>query len=125
MSWLLTEYVGIFTYMLYNCVDAGTDACDLNLTLDDDADDRGNEAELEVPVIPPSLQRQVVVTSDNAANILSAVNGSSMKHVQCLTHTVNLAVQAFTKVINLAPMRSVIKHFHKSPGHNAELKVME
>lgn len=44
MSWLLTEYVGIFTYMLYNCVDAGTDACDLNLTLDDDADDRGNEA---------------------------------------------------------------------------------
>ena len=79
----------------------------------------------QVPVIPPSLQRQVVVTSDNAANILSAVNGSSMKHVQCLAHTVNLAVQAFTKVINLAPMRSVIKHFHKSPGHNAELKVME
>ena len=52
-----------------------------------------DDTELDMPDIPVYAQRQVIITSDNAADIKGAVEESSMLHMRCYAHTINLSVQ--------------------------------
>lgn len=87
--------------------------------------DSGDDEELTVPDIPSYYQRSVVVSTDNAANITCSIRESSMQHIRCLAHTLNLSVQRFVTAIDgqLGYMRPIIKFFHRSPGADALLKV--
>jgi hypothetical protein len=77
-----------------------------------------DNGELTMPDIPVSQQRRVVVSTDNAANIKGAIEHSSMHHVRCFAHTINLSVQKFVKQMDdqLAEIRSIVRHFQHSPG---------
>lgn len=72
-------------------------------------------------------QKRIVLTTDNASNITKAVAESSMTHIRCFAHTINLAVQKFVRVIDdqLAWMRVIIRYFNKSPRALSLLKVRE
>lgn len=84
-----------------------------------------SDGKLPMPDIPVLQQRKVVVSTDNAANITGAIDSSLMTHVRCFAHTINLAVLKFVKEIDihLARIRSIVNHFHRSPGATTMLKV--
>lgn len=73
--------------------------------------------ELDMPDVPYLCQRSVNFKTDNAANISKAISDSSMKHIRCFAHTLNLPVQKFVIGIDghLSKLRLIIKHFHNSP----------
>ena len=52
-----------------------------------------DDTELDMPDIPVYAQRQVIITNDNAADFKGAVEESSMLHMRCYAHTINLSVQ--------------------------------
>jgi hypothetical protein len=68
---------------------------------------------------------KIYVTTDNAANICKAVQLSSMNHVKCFAHTINLAVQKGVQLISdhLAGIRRIVTYFHKSSVAANTLKV--
>lgn len=80
---------------------------------------------LDMADVPSEVQRKIVVSCDNASNITKAVTDSSMLHIRCLAHTLNLAVQKFVSVIEdqLVRVRAIVKFFHNSPGATRSLKV--
>lgn len=84
---------------------------------------------LDMPDVPSHLQRMVVVTTDNASNISVAITHSSMNHVRCFAHCVNLAVQKFVKEMDtgtsssIARIRSIVRYFHNSSAATDILKV--
>lgn len=83
------------------------------------------EGDLPMPEIPSWLQRQVIVTTDNASNISKAIDDSEMIHILCFAHTINLAAQKFVKAVDAqtARIRSIANFFHRSSGATAHLKV--
>ena len=82
-------------------------------------------AQIKMPEVPDYMQKMVVVSTDNASNITKAVADSSMIHLRCFAHTMNLAVQKFVKAIDehLSRVRALARFFHNSPGATATLKV--
>ena len=97
------------------------EADDLLLTDSQPSDD----TELDIPDIPVYAQRQVIITSANAANIKGAVEESSMLHIRCYAHTINLSVQKFVKTMDssLVRIRTIAQFFHKSAVATASLTV--
>lgn len=84
------------------------------------------DEELPTPDVPSYIQRSIVVSTDNAANITAAIRESDMQHIRCFAHTLNLSVQLFVKSAvdaQLASLRPIVKHFHKSPPADNLLKV--
>lgn len=67
----------------------------------------------------------IVITTDNAANISAAVREAGIPHVRCFAHTINLGVQKAVKVIQqpLSRIRRIVNHFHRSSLAAAALKV--
>ena len=78
-----------------------------------------------MPDLPEEQQQQVVVTTDNAANIKGAVQQSSMHHIRCFAHCINLSIQKFVSELDshLARVRSIVRYFHNSSSATNLLKV--
>lgn len=60
---------------------------------------------------------EVSVTTDNAANIVLAMNKANvMTHIRCMAHTLNLATQKGLEPISrlLGRVRRVVQYFHRS-----------
>ena len=63
----------------------------------------------------------VMVTTDNAANIKSAISSSKydLRQIGCFAHTINLAVQKANKTRTaehiIAQVKQIVKYFHRSP----------
>ncbi|XP_041862941.1 E3 SUMO-protein ligase ZBED1-like [Melanotaenia boesemani] len=67
-----------------------------------------------------------VIVTDNAANIVRAVELTSLLHVGCFAHTLNLASQAALKIPAVARLlgrvRYIVSFFHRSAMANLKLK---
>lgn len=63
------------------------------------------------------LERKVhTIVSDNAANIVRAINLTGFQHVSCVAHTINLVVQDALKKISPLhkKMKAIVEYFHRS-----------
>jgi hypothetical protein len=89
-------------------------------------DSSEEDEDLVLPVIPSCSQRQVVISTDNAKNVSLAVEQSSMYHIRCFAHTINLSAQKFTKQLDghLSRIRSIVRFFHNSSTATTLLKVI-
>lgn len=78
-----------------------------------------------LPRISDSTQRTIAVSTDNAANISKAICETSMHHIRCLAHCINLSAQKFNNAVSdvLARVRIVVRYFHNSPKADNLLKV--
>ncbi|XP_063222172.1 E3 SUMO-protein ligase ZBED1-like [Bacillus rossius redtenbacheri] len=76
------------------------------------------------------IDRKVVaVVSDNAANMVAAVNLTGWTHISCFAHNLNLIVQhgldgTKTKIL-LTKVKSIVAFFKRSPQACAKLKSMQ
>ena len=75
--------------------------------------------------IPDYVLRTLAVSTDNAANIIKAVAETSMHHVCCMAHCINLSAQKINSALSshLARVRAVVRFFHNSPKANHLMKV--
>ncbi|KAJ8895565.1 hypothetical protein PR048_000901 [Dryococelus australis] len=65
----------------------------------------------------------VVVVTDNAPNIVSAVKLSSWRHVPCFAHTANLTVQSSLQTISaIEKIKTIFEFFKRSSSALAKLK---
>lgn len=73
-----------------------------------------------------SAQQPLHITTDNASNIIGAVNKlTNVVSIRCFAHCLNLSVQKGLGVIKplLSRVRRVVAYFHRSPKATAVLKV--
>ncbi|KAJ8872967.1 hypothetical protein PR048_026583 [Dryococelus australis] len=65
----------------------------------------------------------VVVVTDNAPNIVTAVKLSSWRHLPCFAHTVNIIVQSCLQTISaIEKIKTIVEFFKRSSSALARLK---
>lgn len=66
-------------------------------------------------------------TTDNAYNIVNAVNMCGWRHIGCFAHSLNLAVQTALRSITETreKVRGIVGHFKRSPQAADKLKTMQ
>lgn len=83
-------------------------------------------AQLKAVVQEWDLENKVIlVVSDNASNITSAVkNKLGWKHFGCFAHTLNLIVQDSLKLVDelKTKVKTIVGHFRRSPLANGKLE---
>jgi len=69
----------------------------------------------------------VVVVTDNAANIVSAVKKAGFKHLPCFAHTLNLVVQQGVSCIKTLQqkVKAIVEHFHRSSVAAEKLTLLQ
>nr|CAI5850359.1 unnamed protein product [Callosobruchus analis] len=67
------------------------------------------------------------VVTDNAHNIVAAVNNGNWRHVSCFAHSLNLIVQSGLTRIEpvLNKVRKIVEHFRRSPHALAKLNQVQ
>ncbi|CAM4275828.1 unnamed protein product [Leuciscus chuanchicus] len=72
------------------------------------------------------LSKDPAIVTDNAANMIRAVEITGLTHVGCVAHIINLASQAGLKLLNVARLlgrvRHIAKFFHRSTTATRILK---
>lgn len=72
------------------------------------------------------LSKDPAIVTDNAANMIRAVEIMGLTHVGCFAHIINLASQAGLKLPNVARLlgrvRHIAKFFHRSTSATRILK---
>ncbi|KAL4091755.1 hypothetical protein QTP88_026397 [Uroleucon formosanum] len=86
-----------------------------------------NECELKSYLLSCLENNIAACTTDNAYNIVNAVNVCGWRHVGCFAHSLNLTVQTALKSITEAreKVRGIVGHFKRSPQAAEKLKTMQ